>query len=263
MRSYVVGGSMGIGLAVAQKLAARGDDVAVFARREGPLVEAARAIEARRRDLSQRVVWRTLDATDRERVGAVMDACVADLGPPDLLVNCAGRAIPEHFERISSAQLDETLRLNVHTCWNTVQALLPHMKPRGGQIANVSSLTGLIGVFGYTDYCAAKFAVIGFSDALRWELAPHRIAVSVLCPPDVDTPGLARENATKPRETQVVSEGARLMSADAVADALLAGLAKRRFLILPGAEGRLAWWAKRLAPGLVDALIARRLRAVH
>ena len=50
----------------------------------------------------------------------------------------------------------------------------------------------------YTDYCAAKFAVIGFSDALRWELAPHRIAVSVLCPPDVDTPGLAQEEELVP-----------------------------------------------------------------
>ena len=260
MISYVVGASMGIGLAVAEKLAARGDDVALFARRDGPLAEATRAVEARRRRADQRVLGRALDAADRPRVEAVMAACVAELGAPDLLVNCAGRAIPDHFERISVAQLDETLRLNLHTCWHPVQALVPAMKARGGQIVNVSSLAGLIGVFGYTDYCAAKFAVVGFSEALRWELAPHGIGVSVLCPPDVDTPGLAREDATKPHETRVISEGAKLMSAEAVADALLAGLAKRELVIIPGADGRLAWRAKRLVPGLVDRLIARRLR---
>jgi short-subunit dehydrogenase len=257
---YVVGASLGIGLAVAERLAARGDDVAIFARREGPLAEAARAVEARRLRPSQRVLARTLDASDEAQVRAVMAACVAELGPPDLLVNCAGRAIPGHFERISAAQLDETLRLNLHTCWNTTAALVPAMKARGGHVANVSSLAGLIGVFGYTDYCAAKFAVVGFSEALRQELAPHRIGVSVLCPPDVDTPGLALEDATKPDETRAVSAGARLLTADVVADALLAGVGRRRFVIVPGADGRLAWLAKRLAPGLVDRLIARRLR---
>ena len=260
MKAFVVGASTGIGLATAEKLAARGDDVVIFARREGPLAEATRTLEARRRDASQRVASRALDAADAARVAAVMEDVVAEMGPPDILVNCAGRAIPNYFDRIPVAQLEETLRQNVHTCWNTVHALVPHMKRRGGHIVNVSSLAGLIGVFGYTDYCAAKFAVIGFSDALRWELAPHRIAVSVLCPPDVDTPGLAQEDATKPRETRIVSEGARMLTPAAVADALLAGMAKRRFLIVPGAEGRLAHVAKRLLPGLVDILIARRLR---
>jgi short-subunit dehydrogenase len=263
MRAFVVGASTGIGLATAQKLAARGDDVVIFARREGPLAEAARSLEARRRGPSQRLASRALDAADAARVRAVMDAVVAEAGAPDLLVNCAGGAVPNYFERIPVAQLETTLRQNLHTCWNTVQALVPHMKERGGQIVNVSSLAGLIGVFGYTDYCAAKFAVIGFSDALRWELAPHRIAVSVLCPPDVDTPGLAQEDATKPPETRVVSEGARMLTPEVVADALLAGVAKRRFLIVPGAEGRLAHAAKRLLPGLVDAMIARRLRGAR
>jgi short-subunit dehydrogenase len=261
--AYVVGGSTGIGLAVAEKLAARGDHVALFARREGPLAEAARAVEARRRDAAQRIAWRALDAADAGRVREGMDDVLADLGAPDLLVNCAGRAIPNYFDRISVEQLDETLRQNLHTCWNSVASLVPHMKQRGGHVVNVSSLAGLIGVFGYTDYCAAKFAVVGFSEALRWELAPHRIAVSVLCPPDVDTPGLAREEATKPHETRVVSAGAGMLTPAAVADALLAGVARRRFLILPGSEGRLAWWAKRLSPALVDALVARRLRGAR
>src|SRR5438477_366286 len=80
-----------------------------------------------------------------------------------------------------------------------------------------ASLAGLIGVFGYTDYCASKFAIVGFSEALRSELKPHGIMVSVLCPPDVDTPGFAVENTTKPPETVAISEGAKPMTPDEVA----------------------------------------------
>ena len=69
----------------------------------------------------------------------------------------------------------------------------------------------------------------------------------MLCPPDTDTPGFARENATKPAETRAVSAGASVLSAEQVADALLAGMAKRSFLIIPGREARFAYLVKRLA----------------
>ena len=68
-------------------------------------------------------------------------------------------------------------------------------------------MAGFVGVFGYTDYCASKFAVVGLSEALRQELRPCGITVSVLCPPDTDTPGLANEDLTKPAETKAVSAG--------------------------------------------------------
>ena len=258
--SFVTGGSTGIGLAVAKRLAARGGDVAIFARREEPLRAAAEEIERQRRRQSQRVVWRQLDVADPEAVRRVLGAAVAELGVPDLLINCAGRAFPNYFERISLAQLDETMRINFYGCWHTIHALLPHMRERGGYIVNVASLAGLIGVFGYTDYAASKFAVVGFSEALRNELAPHGITVSVLCPPDTDTPGFVRENATKPPETRAVSEGASVLSADQVADALLAGMARRSFLIIPGRAARLGHLVKRFAPRLVERVIDRQVR---
>jgi short-subunit dehydrogenase len=117
----------------------------------------------------------------------------------------------------------------------------------------------LIGVFGYTDYCASKFALVGFSEALRAELRRDRIAVSVLCPPDTDTPALAEENRTKPPETHAASAGASLLSADAVADALLAGIARRRFLIIPGREARFAYLMKRFFPGVVTWVMDRQI----
>ena len=198
---------------------------------------------------------------DHAQVDATMAHAVAERGAPDVLINCAGRAYPDHFEDVTYAQFAETHA--GQPAWLLEHHPGPaaaHAGQGHGYIVNTSSIAGLIGVFGYTDYCASKFALVGFSEALRSELAPHGIGVSVLCPPDTDTPGLASENLTKPEETRAISAGAKLMSAEAVADALLAGLAKRELVIVPGADGRLAWRAKRLVPGLVDRLIARRLR---
>ena len=209
---------------------------------------------------SQRVTYRQFDVEDHAQVLRLMADTVTEVGVPDVLINCAGRAIPNYFEQITYEQFAETLRVNLHGCWNTVSALLPHMKARGCYIVNTASLAGLIGVFGYTDYCAAKFAIVGFSEALRSELKAYNIVVSVLCPPDTDTPGFAAENQTKPVETRAVSSSARVLSADAVADALLAGMAKRSLLIVPGLEGRLALVAKRVWPRLVERVMDRQIR---
>jgi NAD(P)-dependent dehydrogenase (short-subunit alcohol dehydrogenase family) len=256
---YVVGGSMGIGLAAARQFAARGAHVLTFARRLEPLQEAVLEIERNRRDDSQRVELRVLDVCEADSVSTVMNESVSSFGPPDVLFNCAGAAWPGYFEEISQEQLSHTMRLNLHGSWSTVQALLPHMKQRGGTIVNTSSLAGIIGVFGYTDYCAAKFAVIGFSEALRSELKRYGIRVFVLCPSDTDTPGLAAEGRSKLPETAAVAAVARLMTADAVANELLRGMERRRLLIVPGIDGRFVALAKRLLPGLVEWVADRAI----
>jgi NAD(P)-dependent dehydrogenase (short-subunit alcohol dehydrogenase family) len=257
---FVVGGSTGIGLAVAKRIAALGADVTIFARRREPLVQAVEEIERDCRRPAQRVSWWQLDVADRDRVQEVMGVAVEEMGVPDVLINCAGRAYPDHFENISPEQFAETMTVNLHGCWNTVSALVPRMKEKGGYVVNTSSLAGLIGVFGYTDYCASKFALVGFSEALRSELKPHGIVVSVLCPTDTLTPAFEKENETKPKETWAVSEGARIMSAEDVATALISGMAKGSFLIIPGTDGRLTALAKRLFPKLVERWMDRRIR---
>jgi 3-dehydrosphinganine reductase len=76
------------------------------------------------------------------------------------------------------------MKINLFGIWNTIQALLPYMKEKGGVIVNTSSVSGYLWIFGYTDYAALKFGIIGLSDALRHELLQYNITVSVLCPPD-------------------------------------------------------------------------------
>ena len=259
-KAYIVGGSVGIGLAVAKRMASLGTDITIFARRREPLIQAVAEVERDRKRPGQRVSFWEMDVAKHGQVREVMQAAVQDVGVPDVLVNVAGRAYPDHFENISYEQFADTMKVNLHGCWNTVSELVPRMKQEGGYIVNTSSLLGLLGVFGYTDYCASKFALVGFSEALRSELKPYGIRVSVLCPPDTRTPGFEKENKTKPKETWAVSEGAKIMSAEGVASALIAGMAKEAFLIIPGTDGRLAVLAKRLFPGLVEKWIDRRIR---
>jgi NAD(P)-dependent dehydrogenase (short-subunit alcohol dehydrogenase family) len=259
---YVVGGSLGIGLAIAKRVAALGAHVTIFARRKEPLAHAVAAVSAARQQAQQRIAARQVDVRDHAQVLGTLTRTVSEIGPPDVLINCAGRAQPRRFEDVSYEQFSDTLRVNLHGSWSTVQAVLPYMKTGGGYIVNTASIAGLIGIFGYTDYSASKFGLVGFSEALRCELKAYDISVSVLCPPDTDTPGLLAENQTKPEETRAIAAGAKIMSPDAVAEALIRGMARRSFLIIPGVEGRLGVLAKRLLPGLVERIIDRTVRQV-
>ena len=260
---YIIGGSSGIGLATAKLMAARGAGVVIFARRQNLLDEALGQIAACRVTPGQHFHGRSLDVSLREQVEEVLGSSVAEYGVPDVLVNCAGRARPGYFEDISYGQFEETIKVDLYGTWNTISVLLPHMKERGGYIVNVSSIVGFVGIFGYTDYAAAKFGVIGLSEALRSEMKRHRIAVSVLCPPDTDTPGFVEENKTKPVETQVISATANLMKPEAVAAALLKGMARQEFIIIPNADGRFTYVMKRLFPWLVEMVTDSQVKKVQ
>ena len=100
---------------------------------------------------------------------------------------------------------------------NIVRAAIKDFIKRGsGNIVNVSSIAGVIGVFGYTAYGASKYAIRGFSDTLRAEVKPLGINVNIVFPPDTDTPQLAYETQFKPFETKVISGTAGLTSPDKV-----------------------------------------------
>lgn len=254
---YISGGSSGIGLAAAKLFASLGAHVLIIARRPVVLREAAHEIEACRILSEQRVSWLSLDVTGHDAVISELPRAAADFGTPHIVIASAGMAYPDYFERIPYEEFDLTVKTNLYGIWNVLAALVPIMKASGGHIVNVSSIAGFMGVFGYTAYSSTKFAVIGLSEALRSEMKPHGIRVSVLCPPDTDTPCLARENLTKPAETRALGESAGLMSPDEVARAMLRGMEKGRFLILPGMEGPFIHAAKRLLPGVVDMVMDR------
>ncbi|MBU2488840.1 MAG: SDR family oxidoreductase [Proteobacteria bacterium] len=260
--AFVVGGSAGIGLAVARDLSAAKARVAVFARNPERLEEARKAIAGA--GGGQCVAAFPVDACDPGAVDRAFAEAEAAVGPPDILIQCAGRAMPRPFMEVDHDQFQETLQVNLCSTWNVIRAVVPGMRERGhGTIVATSSMAGLLGVFGYTDYCASKFAIVGFCEALRGELAPDNIQVMVLCPPDTDTPGFEAENRTKPAETQAISAGTNLLTPEQVSAALLKALPGNRFLILPGFESKMSHLAKRFAPGLVEWVMKRTVEKVR
>jgi len=258
--AYLVGGSSGIGLAAARELASRGAHVVIIARETKRLDQALGSLSSLRVSPDQHCSAVSMDVSRWHEVAACMRDTVAATGAPDVLINCAGRACPGRFEEIDMERAEETLKINLMGCIHIARALVPCMKEKGGIIVNTSSVAGLVGVFGYTDYCASKYGVIGFSEALRSELKPWGIKVQVLCPPDTDTPGYAAENLTKPRETKMISSAAKIMTPEQVALALIKGMASDRFLIIPGLESRMIYLAKRVFPSLVEWVMDRQIR---
>ncbi|MFP6660605.1 MAG: SDR family NAD(P)-dependent oxidoreductase [Myxococcota bacterium] len=250
---YVIGASKGIGRACAHAFAERGAKLALFSRGAMALNETCADLK----NAGAEVFSVPVDAADAQALCEAVAAAVAALGPPDVVINCVGGARPARFEDIDNARFEETLRWNLSTAWNLARAVVPAMETGGGVLVNTASLAGLIGVYGYTDYCAAKFGVIGFSEALRAELRPRGIDVRVLCPPDTETPGFAEEERTKPPETRAVSRGVKRLSSEAVAAELLRGLARSSFLIIPGRAARLASRLRRFAPRLVEFFMDR------
>lgn len=257
--AYITGGSSGIGLSIAKQLISLGAHVLIISRSMDKLEKAKVTLEAKKAD-HQKVDLLSLDVTDNQMVSEGLSKAVSAFGEPDILINCAGMAIPRHFQDISFEQFDFIMKTNLYGIWNTTHSLMPYLKARKGYLVNVSSIAGFIGVFGYTDYCASKFAIIGLSEALRSEYDMHGVSISVLCPPDTDTPAFEEENKTKPAETKAISENAKLVQPEIVAQALIKGMRKKQFLIIPGFDGKLANTVKRVAPGLVHTLLQNDIK---
>jgi len=252
---YITGGSSGIGLATAKLMAVEGASVIIFSRRQAILDEALKQIRSCSVNPGQKFSGRSMDVSKRDSVETVFSSALTEFGVPDVLINCAGRAYPRYFEDITYQQFDDTLKTNLYGIWNVCSVLVPHMKVKGGVIINVSSMVGFLGVFGYCDYAASKFAIVGFSESLKSELKKYNISVQVLCPPDTDTPGFATENLTKPAETKAISANAKVMSSDAVAKELIAGIRKNTFMIIPGFDGKLTYFLKRHMPFIIDRVM--------
>ena len=239
----VTGGSSGIGLAVARLLATRGAHVWLIARDTARLQTALDQVQAACPGSGQICGVVSADVSDATQASSAISEVLDRAGPPDLVVNSAGVAHPGYFQDLDVEIFRWMMEVNYFGTINVTKAAVPCMIARGsGHIVNVSSIAGFIGVYGYTAYGASKYAVRGFSDALRAELKPLGIRVSVVFPPDTDTPQLAYENQFKPFETKELAGSAHAMAPEAVALAILNGVARHRYIIIPGLEGKLFYW---------------------
>jgi 3-dehydrosphinganine reductase len=261
----VTGGSSGIGLATAHEVAARGARVTIMARTVSRLDAAAAELREAHGADGATIATRALDVADREAVEHVFAEITAPggrgFGPCDVLVTSAGIAHPGYFEKLPDEVFRDAIEVDYFgTLW-PVRAVAPAMiARRQGSIVGVASAAALVGVFGYTAYGPAKFAVRGLCEALRQELAPHGVHVGCVYPPDVDTPQLAYENRYKPAETAAISGTIEALPASAVAEAIVAGIEARRFAIIPDLQTKLLARTAGLVPELYAAVFDRSVR---
>lgn len=228
----VTGGSEGIGYETAAAAAASGATVSLIARRGDVLAEAAERLERRAGPASGPVHHAAADVGDPEATQAAVDALTAAAGPCDVVVCCAGYALPGYFDELPIDEFDRHMRVNYLGAVHAIRAVLPEMRRRGrGHVAVTSSTAGIIGVFGYGAYSPTKFAVRGLAEVVRAEAGPDGVKVSVIHPPDTRTPGFDRENLTKPPETAALSASITPISAERMAQRVVAGIERDRLQI--------------------------------
>ncbi len=248
-RVVLTGGSSGIGRSLALGLARRGASLILLARREAPLEEMLGLLEPLHSRHSQSFQVHALDVGDREVVERVLVEYDREC-PVDVLINCAGVAWADYLERTPAEVFAEMIRVNyLGAVWTTL-ALAPAFRRRGaGVIANVASMAAATAFIGYAAYAPSKFALVGFSEAIRSELGPDGVQVSLLLPPDTRTPQLAAESLTRPAETTAIARWARVLDPEPVAEAFLNGIAAGRFLVIPGWDAWLSYQLARHLPG--------------
>ncbi len=260
--AVITGAAGGIGAALALQLAVRGCHLALVDLDAAGL--AATAAQAQARGVT--VSTLAQDLSQPGAAAAVHAHVLAAHGRATVLVNNAGVALGGSFDQVEAADFDWLMRINFGAVVALTRALLPLLRQApAAQIVNVSSIFGIIAPPGQTAYCAAKFAVRGFSESLRHELAVSAspVGVTLVHPGGVRT-GIA-ENARLPagastaeiaEQKEVWRRVLRLSPEDAAAR-ILRGIERREARVLVGADAVRAAWVQRLFPVGYWALVAR------
>jgi 3-oxoacyl-[acyl-carrier protein] reductase len=242
--ALVTGASRGIGRAIAIELARQGiTRLLLVARNAQRLDELAQDLAY----LGTEAIPLPMDLTDPIAVNVAIAQAWRRHGPIQLLVNCAGVAHQAPFLESRLPQVHSEIATNLIGLYTVTRLVARRMAVRReGQIINVSSLMGRVAAPTMATYSATKFAIVGFTQALRSELAPYNVQVTALLPSLTDT-DMVREFQWF-RWVQPVSP-------EAVARALVRGLRQGQSEILVGWQSHAAVLAHRLAPGLVDRLV--------
>jgi len=261
--AVVTGAGGGIGRAIALALARRSVHLALVDVDAAGLAGAAEAAVA----LGVRAVVHRFDVTDRAAVAALPELVRGELGRIDLLVNNAGVALGGTFEQVSADDFDWLMAINFDAVVRMTRAFLPLLQTSDdARIVNVSSIYGIVAPAGQTAYAASKFAVRGFSNALRHELedAGSTIGVTVVHPGGVAT-NIARRARLPPgvSSAQVEARLERIQSflrmpPQRAAEVIVRAVERRRARVLVGHDARAAALLERLAPVSYWKLLKRR-----
>ncbi|KAL3505872.1 hypothetical protein ACH5RR_031254 [Cinchona calisaya] len=234
---FITGGSSGIGLALAHQAALDGAQVSILARNPTKLQEAKDSIKL---STGRDVAVFSADVRDFDAV----DKAIKVAGPIDVLICNQGVFVPQELEQQPLDEIKFMIDVNLMGTFHLVKAALPNMKNNRAQkgpasIAIMSSQAGQVGIYGYTAYSASKFGLKGMAEALQQEVIGDDIHVSLIFPPDTETPGFAEENKRRPQLTSVIAASSGAMKAEEVAKKALKGIQTGSFIVPCNFEGEL------------------------
>jgi len=250
--ALITGAGSGIGRGITQALAKRGCNVIITDINEAGLLETESIIAPHQVEVTRHI----LDVSDRETIQQIADTVASKHGQIDLLINNAGVALGGTFEQVTEADFNWLFTINFHgVVWMT-RTFFPLLKQSpDARIVNISSLFGIIAPPGQVAYCSAKFAVRGFSEALRHELVGSTIGVTVVHPGGINTnivdnsrtadAGYTEEEIQQQKETYKKS---LVMPPEQAGEIIVNGIINRKDRVLVGNDAKLVAFITRLFP---------------
>jgi len=233
--AFITGGSSGIGFAAAWALAHKGYNLAIFARDASKLLAARDALLEAAPNIEVEAF--AVDVANRDGFVDALETAIENLGPPDMAIASAGIAEPGLFKDQSFEQHQRHMDVNYFGTLTFLETLrAPMAAAGGGRFGLIASGAAFFGIYGYGAYAPSKFALRGLADILHLELESANISVTLIYPPDTDTPQLAAETRTKPGATQEISEGGGLWQPEDVAARLIKGMETGKPVVTPGPQ---------------------------
>lgn len=264
----ITGAASGMGRSLALECVRRGADVAIVDIDQAGVEETAS--RARSSRLGAKVDAAKLDCGDRDAIYAWAQRVNDTLGGADAIVNNAGVSLSASVEKMTDKDFHWLFDINFWGVVNGCRAFLPQLRQKpDAHVVNLSSVFGLIGVPTQSAYCAAKFAVRGFSESLRQELRGSSVHLSCVHPGGIKTDIVKRGrhyedamgNATDTRVAAIDFEKAARTTADEAARVILRGMLKNEPRILIGADAIAIDAMARLAPRRYDEIVDRAMKA--
>ena len=254
----ITGGSSGAGKALAAALLERGARMTLIARNADKLAaarqELAGAADAGRIDIE------SCDVADAEAVERSFGEIAARVGPADVLVNSAGILSEGPFESLPLERYRAIMDINFFGVLHCSRAVLPQLEAQGGgRIVHIASMAGLMGVYGYAAYCAAKHALVGLAETMRIELAPRGIRVHLVCPPEFESPMVDELETYRSAENRALVTTLGVMPIEPVVRETLRGIERNRFMIVTGRNARAAARLARIFPETSRSFMDRAL----
>jgi len=254
----ITGAAGGIGSAIARRYAREGASLALLDVNEEGLVALAESLSGS--VSGSEVVTCVCDITDEEACHSAVGEVVEAFGGIDILVNNAGRTHLSFVGETDASVFRQIMDINYFGALYVTQAALPLLVDRRGSIAVLSSVAGLVPLSGRSGYAASKHALQGLFASLRGELLEQGVSVLLVCPSFTRTNiGDSALGADGGAAVQPRPEVGGLLEPEEVAEAVYHGVRRRRRLVVLPATGRLAYLLWRLAPGLYERIMVRRL----